>query len=300
MSLKDKKYKRIYRILFWIILVISVGTIVFLLEEISKLEMASDEEKVSLSKYDEVQEELNFYVEVIKSDNLWIYDNKISEAKSQFQNLLDQSTNTKIQDELEKRIQYAEDWENAKQDDELDRINLRRKLSAQSRLIDSIKIASEVSQLSTKSLELQKDRKIDSLIIQLNDKKEELKRQQKVQVISFTNDAGNLVHYIGEIQNEQANGGGIGIWDNGSVYKGDWENNKRHGNGEFKWKDGARYEGDFVYGARSGMGKFYYKSGERYEGEFKDGLRHGEGVLYDKNGNKSFDGKWKNDQPIQK
>ncbi|MCH8535907.1 MAG: hypothetical protein LAT51_12610 [Flavobacteriaceae bacterium] len=300
MSLKDKKYKRVYRTLFWIVLLLGVASSIYLAEEISKLEIQNDEEQISLSAYQELEEEIEFFQDLMNADNYWIYTTEVEKAKENYNSLLDKAPNSSIKKDIERRIQNANDWINARQDDDLDRVNLRRKLSSQDRVIDSLKTNIEDLQLNSKKGELSIERKFDSLSIRLKEKEEELKRQKKVQVISFKNDNGNLIHYIGEINNEMANGGGIGIWDTGSVYKGDWVNNKRNGKGEFKWKDGAKYEGDFIMGERTGNGVFYYNSGERYEGEFKKGLRHGKGVLFDKDGNKGFEGNWKNDQPIQK
>lgn len=127
-----------------------------------------------------------------------------------------------------------------------------------------------------------------------------LQRKDKIQVITFKNQQGNTVHYLGEVQEDKANGGGIGIWDTGGIYKGEWKDNARHGKGTYTWKDGHRYEGDFVNDTREGQGTYYWSSGEKYEGQWKDGKRNGKGILYDKDNNVSYEGLWVDDKVAQK
>lgn len=145
----------------------------------------------------------------------------------------------------------------------------------------------------------------DSLITQLNNLNDELMTQkskssstsEKVKVISFKNENGKLIHYLGEVENGKANGGGVGIWSTGSIYKGDWKNNKRHGNGTFEWADGERYEGEYVNDKRKGEGTYYWPSGDKYEGEWNNDVRESYGILYDFDGNIRFEGGWVNDKP---
>lgn len=131
-------------------------------------------------------------------------------------------------------------------------------------------------------------------------KNKKLQRKDKIQVITFKNEQGNTVHYLGEISNNMANGGGVGIWDTGGIYKGEWKNNLRHGKGSYTWKDGHRYEGEFVNGIREGEGTYYWSSGEKYEGQWENGKRNGEGTLYDKDNNISYQGQWVNDKVAEK
>lgn len=124
-----------------------------------------------------------------------------------------------------------------------------------------------------------------------------LEQKERVKVLSFKSPQGVLIHYLGEVENGKANGGGVGIWSTGSLYRGDWKDNKRHGMGRFEWVDGERYEGDYVNGTREGEGSYFWPSGERYEGEWSADQRNGEGVLYDMDGNIEYQGLWKNDLP---
>lgn len=125
----------------------------------------------------------------------------------------------------------------------------------------------------------------------------ELAMKEKVKVISFAGQKGATVHYMGEVVDGKANGGGIGIWTTGSVYRGEWRNNLRHGKGSFQWKDGERYEGNYVDGKREGEGTYYWPSGERYEGQWVADQRTGQGTLFDLDGNVRYKGEWLNDVP---
>lgn len=141
---------------------------------------------------------------------------------------------------------------------------------------------------------------ITSLKGDIAKKEKAIERQENVEVISFqsTNDA--QVHYLGEVENGKANGGGIGIWSTGSIYRGDWKDNRRHGQGTFEWADGEIYEGTFIDGRREGQGKYYWPSGERYEGNWVNNRRNGQGTLFDMDGNVRYKGKWKDDKPVEK
>lgn len=123
-------------------------------------------------------------------------------------------------------------------------------------------------------------------------------RKERVRVISFTTKSGKKIHYIGEVENDMANGNGVGIWSNGNIYRGGWKDNLRHGEGAYEWFEGDRYVGEFKDGEIEGEGTYYWKSGERYEGTFKNNKRNGEGTLYDPDGNIKIKGMWKNDKPL--
>lgn len=137
---------------------------------------------------------------------------------------------------------------------------------------------------------------LETLRDELAEKNKKLNQKDKVQVISFRNDNGNLIHYLGEVKNGMASGGGVGIWDTGSIYKGDWKENQRHGKGLFEWKDGHKYEGQFVNDTREGQGTYFWSTGEKYVGAWKDGQRNGQGTLYDRDNNVQFAGEWLDDK----
>jgi hypothetical protein len=127
------------------------------------------------------------------------------------------------------------------------------------------------------------------------ERKEADEIRQNRNLITFRSASGNKVHYLGDMENDRANGYGIGIWDTGGVYKGEWVNNQRWGKGRYDWADGEWYVGEFKGDMRNGTGTYYFKNGERYEGQWKDNKRHGQGVVYDKNNVVLNEGVWTND-----
>lgn len=167
--------------------------------------------------------------------------------------------------------------------------NLKRKNDSLVGLVDTT-----MQQISVKQDSHNKElKKLESTISELTNR---LANKEKVQVISFRNEKGNLIHYLGEVREGMANGGGVGIFDTGGIYKGEWKNNQRHGKGVYEWKDGHKYEGEFVLGEREGQGTYIWSSGEKYVGQWKAGKRSGQGVLYDKDNNISYDGLWLDDK----
>lgn len=139
--------------------------------------------------------------------------------------------------------------------------------------------------------------RMEDLQAEMQRKEKELGKKEQVQVLSFSSMKGQKIHYLGEVRDGKANGGGVGIWTTGSVYRGQWRNNLRHGEGTFEWADGERYEGNYVDGVREGFGKYYWPSGDRYEGQWKGDRRNGQGTLFDMDGNVRFKGLWKEDKP---
>ncbi len=133
----------------------------------------------------------------------------------------------------------------------------------------------------------------------LEKKDRQLNRKEKVQIITFEGQKGAKIHYLGEVENGKAQGGGMGIWTTGSIYRGEWKDNKRHGKGTFEWADGEKYDGDYNNDIREGTGTYYWPSGERYEGNWANNMRQGEGKLFDKDGNISYSGLWDKDKPAK-
>lgn len=158
---------------------------------------------------------------------------------------------------------------------------------------DSLQMAMQVQKTSL-------SQEIENLNSDLARKERALEKKERIEVISFPSINDAKVQYLGEVENGKANGGGVGIWSTGSVYRGDWKNNRRHGQGTFEWADGEVYEGTFVEGRREGQGKYYWPSGERYEGEWVNNRRNGHGKLFDMDGNIRYEGEWKEDKPVEK
>ncbi|WP_108113634.1 glycosyltransferase family 39 protein [Kordia periserrulae] len=67
-------------------------------------------------------------------------------------------------------------------------------------------------------------------------------------------------------------------------YWGDWKDEQRNGFGTYLWEDGQKYEGNWQDNVRHGTGKLYFSNGEVLEGTWTQGKLNGEVVKKDKNG----------------
>lgn len=279
-----------------VLAILLIASLAFAISQFLLVEKYKNEDAVPVSELQEVEEELSAVSQLLEIDKTWIEGNnvdatlkKYNEFKSKYPDVFPEWVNS--------RISRLKDLRDSSKDDELTQVNLRTQLRQANEKLSNMVQEKDSLRLVVSKASQQFKRKSDSLFKIVTQQDLQLKRKENVKVISFRNENKNLIHYIGEIQNEMANGSGIGIWNTGSVYRGQWTDNKRNGEGEFVWDDGAKYEGEFIMGERSGKGTFFYSSGEKYVGEFKKGVRDGHGILYDRDGNVSFEGKWKNDKP---
>ena len=92
---------------------------------------------------------------------------------------------------------------------------------------------------------------------------------------------------------------GIIIYPDGDKYIGEKQNNKAEGYGILYYSDGDRYEGEYKNDNKDGFGILYYSDGDRYEGEWKNDRREGYGIEYLNNGEK-YEGKWKSGMRYEK
>lgn len=300
MSLEEKKKKRIYRNLFMLTIIALVSitgfSIYYIVEQQEKFANAN-ENFVSIEELNALEEEKAILEAILQADEDWLLHGDPKSSEQKYLGIL--SLSKSFAPYVEQRIQRAKQVQGNSNDDELTKINLRTQLADVKDKLQTYKDSLDNVQDIFSDERRSKLKKLDSLTELVKESEKALARKETVKVISFKNENGNLIHYIGETKNEMANGGGVGIWNTGSIYRGEWKDNKRNGKGEFEWADGEKYEGEFVDGMRSGNGVFYYKSGERYEGGFKDNLRHGSGTLYDRDGNTSYKGQWKKDKPTE-
>lgn len=208
-----------------------------------------------------------------------------------------QNTDSALMSSVDFRIEYLKIvQEHAQTDSEFIR-NKDIQITRLKRLYDVQQVASREQQvLAVKEIDSLRELhvQLEGQVIKMQ---RELGLKNKVKVISFTGLKSATVNYMGEVVDGKANGGGIGIWTTGSVYRGEWRNNLRHGKGSFQWKDGERFEGDYVDGKREGEGTYYWPSGERYEGQWVADQRTGQGTLFDLDGNVRYKGEWLNDVP---
>lgn len=120
--------------------------------------------------------------------------------------------------------------------------------------------------------------------------------------------------YEGEmnIGNNQRDGKGVCLYNNGTIYEGEWRRNKEHGRGILLTDDRRRiiYVGDWERGKMHGQGTYYYhtylanysedpedaEKGGVYRGDFKENTRHGTGTYTLPNGC-SYSGDWRENLP---
>ena len=66
--------------------------------------------------------------------------------------------------------------------------------------------------------------------------------------------------------------------DNGCVYHGQWDNeNQREGKGTLIWQDGAKYTGYWKKDKAHGKGRIIQANGDVYEGYWRNDKAHGNG-----------------------
>lgn len=296
MSLKEKRAARRYKRLFFLSLVLFALLLTYLLnkhysnKKTNKISELEENYKVQLGKNETLLEILQIDGKAFKSQNL-------KEAISEYKSLKTDNIDEDLRELLDDRIENLNTQLNNISKNTQSRENL---ISSLNRRISENRALQEelnANDLDSQNQLLDKNNTIDSLKNALVLARNKLERKENVQVLSFTNQNGNLIRYLGEVKNNKAHGGGIGIWDTGSVYTGDWKDNKRHGQGVFEWADGQKYEGNFENDIRTGYGKYYWPSGEKYIGEFENNQINGEGVLYDLDGKIEYEGAWKNGKP---
>jgi len=239
-----------------------------------------------------LQRKIDYYSKVIIAENALLAF-EFEEAISLYENLDNSSSEEKIF--AAKKIAYIKNL-------------LASKKNGNDRdlLIETKEMMSVAFKKKSDSLMFAKNKQKDSLLNIVAELKEKValankmsQNKDNIQVISFKGTKGNQIHYLGEVLNGKANGGGVGIWSNGSIYKGEWKNNIRHGEGSYEWADGVKYVGSYVDGKRKGFGKYYWPSGERYEGQWDNDRRNGYGKLFDPDGNIRFEGNWIEDKPVK-
>lgn len=253
-------------------------------------------EENRLSEMDSVKKELKLFEALIDADNAF-FDNQFEKAHTKYIALQrDVNLPLSLGAMLKLRVSKLENLNDA-YDESNDLLN---KYKYDLKSLSQAKIKAEEAYDSLLMVfEESIQKKQNALLLaqkELNAKNEQLALKDKIQVLSFRSESGNLIHYLGEVKEGKATGGGVGIWDTGGIYKGDWKDNKRHGQGNYKWKDGHVYEGTFVNDTRDGNGTYIWSSGEKYVGEWKNNKRNGKGVLYDKDNNIQFEGEWLNDK----
>lgn len=293
-TLFQNKYFKRY---FFVSSLFTAAAIVILLSVFLNRENFSGELEKTRQEFQDLKSEINMMAKIMEYDELVIVEGEYEEALEYYRQLLPKlSVNQKAM--VERRISEIESL--IEQRDNSDDSNPFELLAQKNRkIIEHLEF--ELDSLdSLYSVRIDSmDFLISDLESEISDKEQKIRQKERIRVITFNSPKGHKIHYLGEVSDEKANGGGVGIWTTGSVYKGKWKDNLRHGEGVFEWKDGEKYEGEYVDGQRQGQGTYHWPSGERYEGEWKEDRRNGFGKLYDQDGNIRFEGEWKNDKPVR-
>ena len=98
--------------------------------------------------------------------------------------------------------------------------------------------------------------------------------------------------YVGQWQDDEANGQGTFTWPDGDKYVGQFKDDKKNGQGTHTWADGRKYVGQFKDDEFNGQGTLTSPDGENYVGQFKDDEFNGQGTYTYEDGSKD-QGQWK-------
>lgn len=244
----------------------------------------------------QIVEKLDLVLKILKADQQLFFED-YQQARQLFASIRDNVADLEIQQSIDIRLAYIDSVirnnEKNLDNDKQMAFTIRQQ---QNEIKDIRESMESIANESKQRLALYSD-SISQLSRTLKEKQEQLNKKDRVKVIQFESLSGKTIHYLGEVQDGKANGGGVGIWPTGSIYRGDWKENRRNGKGTIESANGERYEGQWVEGRREGVGTYYWPSGERYEGEWKNNRRNGQGTLFDPDGNISYKGKWKDDKP---
>ncbi len=82
-------------------------------------------------------------------------------------------------------------------------------------------------------------------------------------------------------------------------YSGDWKNEQRNGVGIYVWEDGQQYEGNWKNNVRHGQGKITFANGETLEGNWKQGKLQGEVIKKDTTGVIIEKSSYENNEKVQ-
>eukprot|EP00831_Metopus_contortus_P031765 TRINITY_DN2583_c0_g1_i13.p1 TRINITY_DN2583_c0_g1~~TRINITY_DN2583_c0_g1_i13.p1 ORF type:complete len:206 (+),score=26.29 TRINITY_DN2583_c0_g1_i13:163-780(+) len=75
------------------------------------------------------------------------------------------------------------------------------------------------------------------------------------------------------------------ISTNGGKYFGYWnENNERDGPGVMIWDNGSRFDGNWLYDRITGKGRLIHPNGDVYEGDWFEDEASGKGIYYQNDG----------------
>ncbi len=247
---------------------------------------------VAETKTAELATELSVQEELRKIDSLLAsgeYQAAITASNSQLNNKdLQDISGVQLRMDIAEKLLQLKTAKNPLQD------SIRAKDS-----LDSIQAARfsgfsrELQQYDSLSFALEKTK------VQLANVRRQMQKKSFGEYLTFTNQKGSIMHYVGEVKHKKANGYGIALLNTGSRYEGEWKDNQRHGYGSFYWADGEYYVGNYVNDLRNGEGTYNWPNGEKYVGQWKDDRRNGNGIFYGADGDIVTQGTWENDKLVK-
>jgi hypothetical protein len=246
---------------------------------------------------DSIHHQLEMMLNLIDADDFY-FEGEMEESLSALKSLLMDSLNMKypLRSKINLRIQVLNDFLVNPDTSDTRIRTLMMVITDKEKDFQALQIETDsLMQYMNKTIS-EYDEKISEMKATIREKDKKLTVQDRIRVISFTTSKGAKIHYLGEVDDNKANGGGVGIWSTGSLYRGQWKDNLRHGKGHYEWPNGHIYDGEYLNDKREGQGVYLWPSGEKYDGEWKDDKRNGFGTLYDMDGNIQFEGQWENDK----
>ncbi len=291
--------KHKYLVLFIISCVVTI--IVLSTWYSNKISRFEGEIGVQKARVDSLNAELLWLKQLTGVDNNFISGEYVV-AKTEYQRILNGlPSNHPLQASVELRLARISSIENASNSDATikDVESMQLALKQRDEIIELLNNTLDSLNTEHTNERNQLSLQIKEQETELTQRLNEIHRKEKIQVISFKSQKGKLIHYLGEVKDGKANGGGVGIWSTGSIYKGEWKENLRHGQGKYQWADGDVYEGSYVNDMREGEGVYHWTSGEHYDGEWSGDKRNGYGKLFDKDKNLTYEGQWRNDKIVE-
>lgn len=297
MTSYKKSKNKILSSVWWIYLIGSLIAFYFLYQGNQSIRQLNETQSaIYKQKQDSLSDIVGIYNELINAD-VYFIQGEYDTVSSIYSTLLQSEKKSRLLgSQIAMRQQRLLDMQSSK-DSIFEDLNTYRFLLNNARKNNDT-LSSQLQHLEKQVTTIQEKHEIQIAELKntIQEQEKQLSKKDKVQVISFRNEKGNLIHYLGEVRDGMANGGGVGIFNTGGIYKGEWKNNQRHGKGTYEWKDGHKYEGEFVNGEREGQGTYLWSSGEKYVGQWRGGKRNGQGTLFDKDNNVSYEGLWEDDK----
>lgn len=238
-----------------------------------------------------IKTQVNNLKKQTEGDNLFIYD-EYSEALSIYKDLEPSFLPDTFVVSRERLFKMKSQDNNQLLNDSL-RIRLMNKLKG---CVLFAKQDILADKLTDKDILLKMIECYDQKSMTLSKKSDKLEEKQEKRFLTFENERGDQIYYLGEVKDSTAFGNGIGLYSNENFYTGEWKDNQRHGEGRFETKKGELYIGTYQNDKRKGEGTYYFRNGDYYTGEWEDSKRSGFGTVISAKGDTLVHGYWEKDR----